>query len=47
MSENIVEIKQNNSIFKDCFSKREIISDRNMTGSKVLSGAKKFHLSHC
>ena len=41
MSQNIVEIKQNNSISKDSFSKKEIIADRNVTYPKVSSGTKR------
>ena len=41
MSQNIVEIKQNNSISKDSFSKKEIVTDRNVTYPKVSSGTKR------
>ena len=41
MSKNIIEIKQNDSISKERFSKRKIIPERILIGSKVLCGAKK------
>ena len=41
MSQNIVEIKQNDSISKDSFSKKEIVTDRNVTYPKVSSGTKR------
>ena len=44
MSQNIVEIKQNDSISKDGFSKKEVISDRNVTYPKESSGTKKIDL---
>ena len=44
MSQNIVEIKQNDSISKDSFPKKEVISDRNVTYPKESSGTKKIDL---
>ena len=41
MSKNIIEINQSDSISKESFSKRKIIPERRLTGSKVLCPTKK------